>query len=439
VLPFRDDVPGLWACLDSLVRSTDGEQFEVVIVAFDPDPDTDRFLNALEGDIEIVRVGRDTPTGAALDAGARTGRSQFLFFADPGIRFTDGWLPALVRRALAGPEAAIVTPRVACEDGTQRSCAALLHSAMLMSRETYDDAGGFGDGGSACADLVAKVKANGARVTVEPLAIVSNDRLTEHLATLPEDHLDLADRTVIRPFTELRDRHQGEDVWVIASGPSMNWVEPKFFDNKITVGVNEVWSKFRTTYLVRKEHMSAQAAIDTGIPVVVSRWDCGNQPPHISAVGEWYEFDHPQNRVEQPPDLSPIGSPNRLVVSWSTITSAIHFAAYLGAANVIVGGHDCGFIDGIHNFTGYYPDPQGEKAVQAHEEWKRGFHSTFLSGLERQTMMVRDRIREVYGCSVHGLNPFVSLALEGHTFEHAASASAYNETKAAARPAPAVR
>ena len=29
-------------------------------------------------------------------------------------------------------------------------------------------------------------------------------------------------------------------------------------------------------------------------------------------------------------------------------------------------------------------------------------------------MLVRDRVREVYGCSVHGLNPFVSLALEGH-------------------------
>jgi hypothetical protein len=142
---------------------------------------------------------------------------------------------------------------------------------------------------------------------------------------------------------------------------------------------------------------------------------CGNQPPAIRATGRWWEFDHLPNRVQQPPDLAPIGSPDRLVVSWSTITTAIHFAAYLGAANIIVCGHDCGFIDGLANYTGYYdhvaPIAPG---ARADTDARYAAYARIISGLERQTMQVRDRIREVYGCSVHGLNPFVSLALEGH-------------------------
>ena len=32
-------------------------------------------------------------------------------------------------------------------------------------------------------------------------------------------------------------------------------------------------------------------------------------------------------------------------------------------------------------------------------------------------MMVRDRVKEVYGCNIHSLNPFINFKLEGNEYE----------------------
>jgi len=43
-----------------------------------------------------------------------------------------------------------------------------------------------------------------------------------------------------RSLAELKNRHAGADIWLIAAGASMDFVDPDFFDGKITVGVNAV-------------------------------------------------------------------------------------------------------------------------------------------------------------------------------------------------------
>jgi len=417
VVPLTLDLGLLWRTLDSLVRTTPEELFEVVVVACGPNAAAEEFLAGLEGDVTVVREAAGTAVGAARNAGAAKAGGQFLAFLEPGTQLTLFWLEALVR-AMADPAVGVAVPRVDWPDGSRRSADGLLAAAMLVRREAFDRVGGFPDdieGVAVERGLLDRVRAAGLAVVVDGTSLVSNEELVERAGALPEDAPELAGGSEVRPLAELRGRHEGQDVWVIASGPSMTWVEPSFFANKVTVGVNEVWRKYRTDWLVRKEHRDVQPALDSGIPLVVSRMDCGNQPPAIRATGRWWEFDHPLNRVEQPPDLAPIGSADRLLVSWSTITTAIHFAAYLGAANIMVCGHDCGFIDGMTNYAGYYdhvaPVAAGERADR---DPRYAAYTRIVTALERQTMLVRDRIREVYGCSVHGLNPFVSLALEGH-------------------------
>ena len=39
-------------------------------------------------------------------------------------------------------------------------------------------------------------------------------------------------------LTDLKDRHAGEDVWVLGSGASMNFLNPRFFDGKLVVATN---------------------------------------------------------------------------------------------------------------------------------------------------------------------------------------------------------
>lgn len=196
---------------------------------------------------------------------------------------------------------------------------------------------------------------------------------------------------------------------MVASGPSMDHIVPSFFAGRVVVGVNEAWRRFPCTYAVRKEHENAQETIGACVPLVIARGDCGGHrsgPPLLA--GECYVFDHACNLDDGPVDLSTIGT-DRLVVSWSTVTTAIHLAAYLGARAVFVCGHDCGTIDGSRNYDGYYTAPADEGWSAWYEDW--------LGRIEEQTMEVAARVTEVYGCPVVGLNPWPSLALAGHVHE----------------------
>ena len=97
-----------------------------------------------------------------------------------------------------------------------------------------------------------------------------------------------------------------------------------------------------------------------------------------------------------------------LVVSFSTITSAMHLAAYMGARNIILVGHDCGTIDGKLKFEGY-PVPE-------FQEVNKDFYRNFLQNIEPQTKLVRDQLQTVYECRVYSLNPWVNVGLEGHVW-----------------------
>ncbi len=90
------------------------------------------------------------------------------------------------------------------------------------------------------------------------------------------------------------------------------------------------------------------------------------------------------------------------------MTSAIHMAAYMGAKNIILCGHDCGMLDGKNNLNGYY-----ENLSNRTIEW----YSSYLKKIEDQTVQVKKKMKEIYGCNVYSLNPFVSLNLEGHKFK----------------------
>lgn len=213
----------------------------------------------------------------------------------------------------------------------------------------------------------------------------------------------------------LKNAHAGCDIWVIAAGPSAGFVDPEFFHGKITVCVNFTWQTFPASYVMVKEGYALQAALDAGEIVVASRFHCGSRShvENLSLVSKAetqpvYIFDHLENRLDIV-DLSVIGSDNQLVVSFSTITSALHLAAYLGAANIILVGHDCGTVDGQLKMPAYY-----ESDFQVKEP---GFYRRFIGSIEPQTLAVRDRIRQVYGARVYSLNPWVNLGMEGHSYE----------------------
>jgi len=214
-----------------------------------------------------------------------------------------------------------------------------------------------------------------------------------------------------------RNRYAGRDIYVLGSGPSLNHIPTRFFDGKLVVGTNHGVMTYlgRADYLVSKYHHHARdyRLRWPDIPVVVTRGNLGS----ISSTGmledgpPFIVVDHNRNPGDtwRPTDWPT--DPDALIATWSTIATAMHWAAYLGAANIIMAGHDCGWIDDVGRVPGYrqaadnVADDDGDSPM-----WE---------GFDAQSRMVKHELMERYGCTVTSVNPWINLALEGHTYRFA--------------------
>lgn len=219
--------------------------------------------------------------------------------------------------------------------------------------------------------------------------------------------------------------HEDQDIYVVGAGKSCDFIPNSFFDGKVVIGVNQSYKKIIPNYLVRKEALLADRILR--LPQLentvhfISKGDCGDDGDANEVfLQKYYEnndkvvaFDHLVNGMRNV--IFP-ENPNALVVSWSTITSAIHLAAYMGAKNIILVGHDCGKLDGDCFFSGYHTDESiginwgnTDDSLTRYENW--------LSKIETQTLDLRELLKHKYGCNIVSLNPFINIGLEGHKYE----------------------
>lgn len=182
--------------------------------------------------------------------------------------------------------------------------------------------------------------------------------------------------------------------YIIGSGRSVSFFDKEFFKDKFTIGINSVSKTIPCDIAVYKE-MPERFGKEI---VIVSKQQYGGYQHPVNDFGDYY-FNHDQNqheRINFPED-------ERIVVSYSTITSALHIACYLGFNTIFICGHDCGIIDGRSNMDGY---------IEGNPQYKR-----WLKQIEPQTVAVRNWLKSKYGVHIYSLNPFVSLNLEGHKYQ----------------------
>ena len=204
-------------------------------------------------------------------------------------------------------------------------------------------------------------------------------------------------------MNNLINKHEGQTAYVLGSGKSVEFYDPVFFDDKLTFATNDGWSNWlpRVNYMVTKYHAAAQEwchseRIDC---LVVSRGNTGQFDEVIEDSPDYFVFDHAPNAVE---NFSAQDFPDSgLVVSYSTITSAMHLAAYTGVRHIVMVGADCGWFDGV-------------STVEGHED---SFENPdFPRHFDHQNRIVAKELRERYGCSVSSMLPFVTPNMEGHKF-----------------------
>jgi uncharacterized Rossmann fold enzyme len=217
----------------------------------------------------------------------------------------------------------------------------------------------------------------------------------------------------IKTVGQLKDIHKGEDIWVLGSGSSLGYIDKSFFDGKITVAINNVVEHYLPTanYMVTKYHQVANQIAQQypETKVIVSHKQYGNVNNKSGMDNSKYEniyiFYHNQNQAGSTPikELLPMAD-NHLIASWSSITSGIHLAAHMGAKNIILAGHDGGAIDGKYHIDNYHTE---KDSINQKDK---------LIAFQDNTIELKQALKEIYGCNIHSLNPFISLRLEGHTF-----------------------
>lgn len=211
-------------------------------------------------------------------------------------------------------------------------------------------------------------------------------------------------------WQDYRGIHAGETIWVVAAGMTATYVPTAFFDDKTVVAVN--WagqtlglSSFHTV-TNHWDDAAVTAAAYPHLPVITS--DREQMPP------DWMTgtvLDH--SNVVKVPTVDQPYAEYRTDRHWpggdvftigpTSAHLAINWAAFLGAAHLVLVGLDCGQLDGDHHVAGYAGNLNGAPMHLHYALWE----STLRD--------IAGRLR-ADGVSVHSLNPFVTLALEGHTF-----------------------
>jgi hypothetical protein len=202
--------------------------------------------------------------------------------------------------------------------------------------------------------------------------------------------------------------HEGETVFVIGSGKTLDYYEPAFFRDKLTIGTNQGWSLKldRVDYMVTKYHPVATEWVESDRvgTMVVTRGLRGHRNMQPLTDDRMVVVDHNENTVERWDGEWP---EQGLVATHSSITTAMHLGAVLGARSVVMVAADCGTLDDDTNSEGHV----NERDHNPEDVWRMKFQS-----FDRQNQKVANILRERYGVAVMSMLPFVTPNMEGHRF-----------------------
>lgn len=228
-----------------------------------------------------------------------------------------------------------------------------------------------------------------------------------------------------QPHTDLKDTLNEvavNTVYVLGAGASMNFFDPSFFKDDVVIGVNSIWKYFPVKYCLFKHEQFINEAVGKNFITIASKHDCGdirqplNEHPNVN-----YIFTHKKGRFGEleenfQENIESVGKDDDIFVSYSSITSAVHLAAYMGAKYILLAGHNCGWIDGKTHINGYADH------IKQHHGTIEKFNIEYTYWFEKiaeQTVALKAKLKEVYGCEIYSLSPFTNFRLDGHEFRKA--------------------
>ena len=208
-------------------------------------------------------------------------------------------------------------------------------------------------------------------------------------------------------LSELRNRHEGETLWVLGSGPSLNFLASEFFNDKTVVSTNFSARVLgvKPEYVFSHYHEDALDLLkDSGVVVTLAKnWrdDSPFPSPDEPGIVLCEQDSYRPKDTTWNPLTTHRPREDSLAFGSSSLHGAMHLAAHLGASHIVLVGADCGTIDGENRVEGYV---QGETPWQMYNNHHK---------------LMKDYLVQEYGVQVYSLNPFINFNLEGHTFHGA--------------------
>ena len=230
----------------------------------------------------------------------------------------------------------------------------------------------------------------------------------------------------MRLINKLYNLHLDEDIYVLCSGPSVDYISKDFFRNKTVISVNRSYSVFDIDickYVIFQDYNEdiIEDVFNSAVNLIIPERAGGRNALKSFKEWEWFfferefpnynseqlfYFEHLENSVGELPNNLPWKDPKHLLINKCTTNSALHLAAHLGAANIILVGHDGGSLDGeVHSKT-YWR--------QANEGDYREDYLDWMKGNLQLTSEIKTQLIKHFNVNIYSLNPFLSLALDGH-------------------------
>jgi len=193
---------------------------------------------------------------------------------------------------------------------------------------------------------------------------------------------------------KLTDICRDDTVYIIGTGPSLRCMDLSFFENKVTIGLNQAWRHLPTSYAITV-HPELLADYHASKPKKPTRWIVKRKPPREDLTlddPKYYVFDtsYDLNTVATKPK-------DTLYLGEGVQTCAMDLASRMAARFIVLVGCDGYALNGDYH------------AHDQHVKWL-GMQPNDQYALYRQsTAEVREVLRKD-GVSVLTMTPFIGAA-----------------------------
>jgi len=198
----------------------------------------------------------------------------------------------------------------------------------------------------------------------------------------------------------LKDKHKGETIYIVGTGPSMRFFPTDFFYDKITIGLKRAWKYIRPTYVL-STHPEALPDDPYDYKIVTKR------KPKIKGFKKVYDFQWNKFYLfksnleagQKPTSFDLLEKPRRnfLYLGRGVQTTGLCLAAHMGASVAVLVGVDCCSLGGQYHGHDQYIRLHGLEADDVFREYYKN------------TAIVRYKLKLKYQMDTLFLTPFIGL------------------------------